>query len=78
MSTKASREDIAAGLTRWPYHQRLALELSGLDGEWLEIRVPGARSPSPRAAEGRPAPAEGRAEVAGAEARGPRNVPSTC
>jgi uncharacterized protein (TIGR00369 family) len=40
MSAKPSREEVAARLTRSPYHQWLGLELASLDGEWIEIRMP--------------------------------------
>lgn len=40
MSAKPPREEVAARLSRSPFHQWLGLELTALDGEWLEIRMP--------------------------------------
>ncbi len=40
MKAKPTFEDVAARLTRSPYHQWLGLELVRIDGEWAEIRMP--------------------------------------
>jgi uncharacterized protein (TIGR00369 family) len=40
MSNLPTQEEVAARLTRSPYHQWLGLELVRLDGEWTEIRMP--------------------------------------